>query len=111
VVAFVLLVFVTHSATFEIVHRHGQLPTVNSTDVASFHSSSTDHSTTESSRSTGECLICQLHQHLFSTLLINIPGIAPPQAEVTHAAKTFISSPSEANAPRRGRAPPQASLL
>jgi hypothetical protein len=111
VLAFVLLAFVTHSATFEIVHRHGQPLPANSTGVASFHSSNTDHSTTESSRSTGECLICQLHQHLFSTLLISIPGIAPPQAEVAHVVEAFISSPSEANAPRRGRAPPQAPLL
>jgi hypothetical protein len=111
VLAFVLLAFVTHSATFEIVHRHGQLLPASSTGAASFSGVNTDHSTTESSRSTGECLICQLHQHLFSTLLISIPGIAPPQAEVALAAETFISSPSKSNAPRRGRAPPQASLL
>ncbi|HEY0322433.1 MAG TPA: hypothetical protein VGC66_15865 [Pyrinomonadaceae bacterium] len=111
VLAFVLLVFVTYSATLEIVHGHGQPLPVKSSVTASFHGANTDQSTTESSRSTGECLICQLHQQLFSTLLISVPGIAPPQTEETIAAHSFSSSPSEANTPQRGRAPPQASLL
>jgi hypothetical protein len=109
--AFVLLAFVTHSATVEIAHQHGNLLSGRSIDTASFNGANTDHSAPESSRSTGECLICQVHQHLFSTLLISIPGIAPPQAEEAVAIHSLISSPSEASAPRRGRAPPQASLL
>jgi hypothetical protein len=111
VLAFVLLLFVTHSATVEVVHQHGNLLSASSTVTASFLDANSDHSSTGSSRSTGECLICQLHQHLFSTLLISVAGIAPQQAEETFVSHSLISSPSRANAPQRGRAPPQASLL
>ncbi|MBD0371661.1 MAG: hypothetical protein ICV60_12545 [Pyrinomonadaceae bacterium] len=111
VLAFVLLAFVTHSATLEVVHQHGNILAASSAYSASFVDVSTDHSSTESSGSTGECLICQLHQHLFSTLLISIPGIAPPQSEEAIATHTTVSSPSESSAPTRGRAPPQGSLL
>jgi hypothetical protein len=108
---FVLLAFVTHSATVEVVHQHGNLLPAGSSAASSFQGTNTDQSTKESSRSTGECLICQLHQHLFSTLLISVPGIAQPEAEITRAAHNFVPSQWEANAPQRGRAPPQSSLL
>lgn len=111
VLAFVLLVLVTNTATAEIVHRHGNLLPASSAGAAAFRDANTDQTTTDGSRSTGECLICQLHQHLFTTLLINVPGIAAPQAEETHVAKTFISFASEASMPERGRAPPRSPLL
>jgi hypothetical protein len=111
VLAVLLLAFVTHSSTVEIAHQHGNLLSARSTSTASFIGINTDHSAPESSRSTGECLICQLHQHLFSTLLITIPGIAPPQAEEAAIGHKLISSISAASAPHRGRAPPQATLL
>lgn len=110
-VAFLLLVFVTHSTTAAVAHRHGNLLPEGSAGVTTIGAANTDHSTTEGSRPTGECLICQLHQNLFSTLLVSIPGIAAPQAEEAHARKTFVSFLSETHAPRRGRAPPQTSLL
>jgi hypothetical protein len=111
VLAFVLLVFVTHLATVEVVHQHGSLLSAGSTSNASFIDVNTDRSSTESSRPSGECLICQLHQHLFSTLLISTHGIAPPLAEVAVARGGSSSSSTEECAPRRGRAPPQAFLL
>lgn len=111
VLAFLLLAFVTHSATIEIVHQHGSILSAGSVRAASFVDQSTDNPSSESSRPTGECLICQLHQHLFSTLLISTHAIAPPLAEEAVRGRTFTISISEACAPHRGRAPPQASLL
>jgi hypothetical protein len=111
VLAFVLLVFVAHSATVEVVHQHGNLLAAKSTSAASFLDASTNPVAPESSGSTGECLICQLHQHLFSTLLISIPGLAPPQAEEAIARQSFVSLPGRAHTPQRGRAPPETSLL
>jgi hypothetical protein len=108
---FLLFVFVTHSATVEIVHQHGNLLPVNSTGAPALRDADTDHSTTDSSRSTSECLICQLHQHLFVTLLISTPGIDPPPAEEALAHATRISYFAEASVQQYGRAPPQASLL
>ena len=111
VLAFLLLAFVTHSATIEIVHQHGSILSAGSVRAASFVDQDAEHSSSESSRPTGECLICQLHQHLFSTLLISTHAIAPPLAEASVAGRAFTTSTSEACAPRRGRAPPQATLL
>jgi hypothetical protein len=109
--AFVLLAFITHSSRVEIVHRHGSLLPLSNTGAASFVDLNRDHSNTESTRSTGECLICQLHQHLFSTLLISTPAIAQPQAEEVITRQSFIPAPEHAHTPQRGRAPPQATLL
>lgn len=111
VLVFLLLAFVTHSATVEVVHQHGQLLPDAASSATSLQGANTDEATTESSRSIGECLICQLHQHLFSTLLISVPSLAQPEAEVTRAAHDFIPSQRAANAPQRGRAPPHTSLL
>jgi len=111
VLAFLLLAFVTHSATIEIVHQHGSMLNAGSARAASSIDQEADPPSGESSRPTGECLICQLHQHLFSTLLISTPAIAPPLAEVAVAGRVFKTSTSEACAARRGRAPPQVHLL
>jgi hypothetical protein len=111
VLAFALLVFVTYSSTVNIAHRHGGLLSGQSVGAGVIVDADTDYSTTGGSRSTGECLICQLHQHLFSTLLINTPGIAPPSAKEAFVTKALISSHSETCAPRRGRAPPETSTL
>lgn len=110
VLAFVLLLFVTHSATAEVVHQHGNLLSATSTSAASFIDADTNPLAPESNGSTGECLICQLHQHLFSTLLISTPGLAAPQAEEATAGQSFVSLPSRAHTPQRGRAPPETSL-
>lgn len=111
VLTFLLLAFVTHSATIEIVHQHGSILSAGSVGAASFVDRNADDSSSESSRPTGECLICQLHQHLFSTLLISSHALAPPPAEEALAGRTFTSTTAEECAPRRGRAPPQAPLL
>lgn len=111
VLAFLLLAFVTHSATIEIVHQHGSMLSAGSARAASFVGQDADNSSGESARPTGECLICQLHQHLFSTLLIGTHDIAPPQAEEAITRLAFISSLSEACAPSAGRAPPEAALF
>ena len=111
VLAFLLLAFVIHTSTLDVAHRHGNLSPATASGTAALGDANSDHSTDGGVRSTGQCLICQLHQHLFSTLFISIPGIAPPQAEETYAKRAFPSLSSETHAPRRGRAPPQFSLL
>ncbi|HKS27397.1 MAG TPA: DUF2946 family protein [Pyrinomonadaceae bacterium] len=111
VVAFVLLAFVTHSATIEIVHQHGQMLSSASARAASSVDRDTGRTSDESARPTGECLLCQLHQHLFQTLLVSAYAAAPTLSEEAFAGGTFIASLSENCTPRRGRAPPVSTLL
>lgn len=111
VLAFVLLAFVTHSATIEIVHQHGSMLSAPSARAAASIDRNTDNSSSESSRPTGECLICQLHQNLFQTLLTSTYAAAPTLSEEAISGRTPITSLSEACSPRRGRAPPLFPLL
>ena len=110
--AFVLLVLISYGATAEAAHRHGTGATERSAERAATVNSPDDPNTSsETSRSNGECLICQLHQHLFASLLNALPQIAPPPAQLARIPAAAISYLSHTDTPQRGRAPPSASLL
>jgi hypothetical protein len=112
ILAFVLLAFVTYAATAEAVHRHGGLLIVTSNSAATMISSSSDAtSTANDSRAVGECLICQLRQQLSYTLFNAPLLIVEPQAQLERTHPAALPSFSRPDTPRRGRAPPIASLI
>jgi hypothetical protein len=112
VLAFVLLALVTYAATAEAVHRHGGLALARSgNSVTSYASSGDDNSSANDSRSTGECLICQLRQHLSTSLFSALPQVVAPQEQMARTVTVALPSRSRPDTPERGRAPPLASLF
>jgi len=116
----VLIVGITYAATVGSVHSHENLSSGHHTSVAEvasgqsvtgqaafsadlpLHSHSHNH----------ECLICLLQQQLFNNALYKTPSPPTPPSTnqvFTPSAAAIYSSAS--NTPRRGRAPPPASLL
>jgi Protein of unknown function (DUF2946) len=110
--AFVLLVFVTYSTTVEAVHKHGNLLLASSGNTATtVYSQGDANSSANDSRSKGECVICQLRQHLSVSLLNALPQIVAPQQQATRTLAATLPSASRFATPQRGRAPPTASLI
>jgi hypothetical protein len=111
ILAFVLLAFVTYTATAEAVHRHGGLLLAAQASNATALSQSDDAgSSANDSRANGECVICQLRQQLSFTLLNAPLLIVAPQAQTARTQATALPSLSRQAATQRGRAPPLASL-
>lgn len=111
VLAFVLLAVVSYTATAESVHRHGRLaltPSVSS--AAAVAPSGGADSAVNDSPALGECLICQLRQNLSSGLLSALPQLVAPRPHAELSRAVALLSVSRFEAPRRGRAPPAASL-
>jgi hypothetical protein len=110
--AFVLLAFVTYSATAEAVHKHGNLSLAPSNSSAQAVLSPGDASSTiNNSRATGECVICQLRQQLSVTLLSALPQIVAPLNLATRTLAALLPCSARYTTPRRGRAPPPTSLI
>lgn len=113
-VACVLLVGITYASTVGTVHSHGDHEPghhAGAEGVAGQASLSDDlprHAHTHSH----ECLICLLQQNLFNGALYKVPSVlAPPSAAPAPAPYAAAGYSSGSNTPRRGRAPPAASLL
>jgi hypothetical protein len=111
--AFVLLLFISYGATAEVAHKHCSVLPAGRADVAktTISNPSDANTSSERSRNGGECLICQLHQHLFTSLLNTLPQIAPPPAQFVRLPAAAVSYHVQLDAPQRGRAPPTTSLL
>ncbi|OLE52527.1 MAG: hypothetical protein AUG51_17760 [Acidobacteria bacterium 13_1_20CM_3_53_8] len=109
--AFVLLLFVSYGAVAEVTHKHGSLTiaTASAASTGTFNNSG-DAGSTSNPRSTGECLICQLHRDLFVNLFTPQLNIAAPIAHLSYSVSIAPFYPSLAETPQRGRAPPVASL-
>lgn len=109
--AFVLLAFVTYTTTAETVHRHGGLAFQRAdVSAASFVSSGGANPSANDSPALGDCLVCQLRQHLSFSLLSALPQLVAPQVEAEPPQSVTLLSASRCEAPRRGRAPPATSL-
>ncbi|MBV9211738.1 MAG: hypothetical protein JOZ52_13950 [Acidobacteria bacterium] len=114
VLAVVLLAFVTYTATANVTHSHGQRLNSQRTSAAeaiNFNSPGGSSSSSKDLRAEGECLICQLHQHLFASLLQVLPGVESPIAQHAKTTEAVCSYLSPTDAPHSGRAPPLSSLL
>ncbi|HEV7373731.1 MAG TPA: DUF2946 family protein [Pyrinomonadaceae bacterium] len=110
--AFVLLVLVTYSATAEAAHKHGNLMLARASQTApAFGTNNDDGSALKDSRTFSDCLICQLHQHLSISLFSSLPQVVAPLAQIARTPAAELSYLSQSDTPRRGRAPPFASLF
>jgi uncharacterized membrane protein len=110
--AFVLLVLIAYTTTVEAAHNHDNLAFNRADSTASAISNSSDaDSSLKESQAYGDCLICQLQQHLSTTLFSTPPRIILQQTETTQTLAPEVSYPSHPNTPRRGRAPPIPSLV
>jgi hypothetical protein len=108
-----LFAFIIHGATAEIVHSHGGASlarhVVNTTTPAVSDPLDSD-SSSQKTRTLNECVICQLHQNLSTTLFTALPWMAPPTEQFTSILASATTYFSPASTPQRGRAPPLASL-
>jgi hypothetical protein len=107
----VLFAFIAYGATAEAVHKHSSLFKKIDEAAASIGGANAEGAAANDSRQSGACLICQLHQNLFTTLFNAQPKLAVPPALAAHTAIETASYLSQMDAPRRGRAPPLASRL
>jgi hypothetical protein len=106
--AFVLLVLVAYGAIAGAAHSHGTVtPQLRPGATEPTVSSSNDpNSSSKQSPKSGDCLVCQLQQHLYSGLLSALPHVAPPLTQFAFARPTGTRCSTQTYAPRRGRAPP-----
>lgn len=109
--ACVLLALVTYTTTSEVVHRHGNLLLNRAAEtVTTVSTQGGGNSSLNDPRSLADCLICQLHQNLATTLFSPQAQIVAPVTEGALTPAAEVSYPSHTATPRRGRAPPLTSL-
>lgn len=109
--ALLLFAFITYGATAEAVHKHSSLVKSYDETASSIGSANGEDTAANDSRQSGACLICQLHQNLFTSLFNAQPKLAVPPAPIERTATEAASYLSQMDAPRRGRAPPLAFLF
>lgn len=108
-----LLLLITYGATVGVIHRHG-LPGPFKAAAESAAKSVEGQTGPPSSRlpfNPGDCSICQFQRQLdggliYTPVFVLLPESHPAPA---HVAPAFYLSAT--NTPRRGRAPPQLSLV
>lgn len=113
VCAFVLLSFVALGAIAGAAHNHGDVSLqlrAGNVGLESFNSND-DSSSSRQIPNGGECLVCQLHRNLYSGLLSSVPQISTPVTQFAFAPRIQDRIVSQTYTPRRGRAPPLASLI
>jgi hypothetical protein len=110
--AFVLLALVTYSATAEAAHKHGNVTLDRAGHSAPAFSTNGDAgSSLKESRTFGDCLICQLHQHLSVTLFSSPPQVVAPPVQMAHMPAVELSYISQSDTPHSGRGPPLSPLF
>ena len=100
-----LIAFILYGTTLEAAHRHGRMLSDKS-DVTSFTHSEKSGNLTGTQTGCSDCLICQLHQNL-STSLIALRQNDPPTRVLRPT--TAVVDPhllSRISSPAAGRAPP-----
>ncbi|HEX6046547.1 MAG TPA: hypothetical protein VFZ22_18780 [Pyrinomonadaceae bacterium] len=100
-----LIAFIFYGTTVDAAHRHGRVLPASS-DVASLTHS--DQSANPAGTSTGcnDCLICQLHQNLNTTLIAYRLVTPPQQVQVRIPATIVRDILSQSGTTASGRAPP-----
>jgi hypothetical protein len=111
--SYLLLFLITYGATLGVVHRHGTIGPLRA--AAESAAKSVEGQTgAPSSRlpfHPGDCSICQFQRQLDGGLLYTPVFVAVPESHPAPAHVTPSSYLSATNTPRRGRAPPQLSLV
>ena len=104
-----LLLLIAYGATVQVVHSHGRVSLASSaatavSDAGGSQSSRSGHSSHQ------ECATCQFQQQLFNGL-VDAPLFArTPATQIAAVCTLTIVYASVSTSPRRGRAPPLASL-
>ena len=107
VLSFLLLSFIVYGTTVEAAHKHGNL--VRGREIPGAASVSDLGSGTIRTTNFGgcsDCLICQLHQYVSTTLISRPPTVVPAPLRSRIFNLIAVSVASRTDAPRRGRAPP-----
>jgi len=105
-----LLLLIAYGATVQIVHSHGLVSLVRPAATAIGDAGGSQSSRT-GQHSHQECAMCQFQQQLFNGL-VDAPLFArTPAIRIAAACTLTIVYASISATPRRGRAPPLASLL
>jgi len=100
-----LVAFILYGTTVEAAHRHGRVLS-NKSDVTSVAHSETSGNLKSSQSGCGDCLICQLHQHVSTTLIalrLNDPPVRVLQTTTAVVTPYLLS---RITTPLSGRAPP-----
>jgi hypothetical protein len=109
--AALLLAALAWGTTAEFTHHHGpsQLPlqtVTTSYDTGDSFESGNAGETSLRFNSAAECLICQLHQNLSTTLFSHAPAIAATEKISFSTAVSVILHRADFSSNQRGRAPP-----
>ncbi|MEA2202588.1 MAG: hypothetical protein QOI89_3239 [Solirubrobacteraceae bacterium] len=114
--ALMLLASLAWGSTVELTHHHGvkaaaslsgaaQSPAADDATATQISSSETS-GTSSNSKTGGECLICQLHQNLSTTIIAHTPGDGPTETLALRSAPSAVVHLSEFTSTGQGRAPP-----
>ena len=109
-----LLLLITYSATLGVIHRHGpprQLRFAAESTAKSADAGQTGGPSSGLPFNPGDCSICQFQRQLNSGLLYTPVFVLVPVSHPAPAHVAPASYLSAATTPRRGRAPPQLSLV
>jgi hypothetical protein len=113
--AILLLASLAWGSSVELTHSHGarlggslttaqsQVPAESTLDQVS--ASQTNHSSSNT-KSGAECLICQLHQNLSTTIIGHTPGDGPTETLALRIAPSAVVRLAEFTSTGQGRAPP-----
>jgi hypothetical protein len=110
--AMILLVLVGYGAIAGVVHGHGNrvpIPGIGAPEFSNARSGD-DNSSSKKLPGSGECLVCQFHQHLYSGLIAALPHLTAVDSQFTVRTSTLEIASSQTLAPRQGRAPPTSLL-
>ncbi|MFN2455237.1 MAG: hypothetical protein ABR577_13545 [Pyrinomonadaceae bacterium] len=109
--AFALLLLITHGVTVEATHTHGTVRLSSRVaDAAVFNNPNSEQPASKQSFSDKDCLICQLHQQLSGALFAASPGVAAPLSQRARSSATTVFRLSQTVASQRERGPPVISL-
>jgi hypothetical protein len=115
VVALLLLASIAWATTAELTHRHGlqsagfslsKATAIPQQPAAPQVETSDREASGPATSSASDCLICQLHQNLSSTLFSCAHTVAPAEALICNHAQTVVFLRSEFRANEHGRGPP-----
>jgi hypothetical protein len=102
-----LIVFILFGTTVEAAHRHGRSVTTPASATSQVDNQQNKNLNT-SKTGCNDCLICQLHQNLTTTLIAL--RLNDPPAQLPHRVTLVVPQDllSQITSPSAGRAPPQA---
>ena len=114
--AVLLLASLAWGSTVEFTHHHGAGTKPGESSSTKAPSRAADEPTQVGSRSTNgplsdsktgaECLICQLHQNLSTTIIGHTPGVGPTEKLGLNTPLSAVVQLSEFTSTGQGRAPP-----